>query len=107
LPSSIHALFAQFIRRERITQARLEEKLEEQDSGPSVTAAELAEIGDSGVAHTHTKVPWRRLFRSRALWLIVLAYGCDGAGSWFYFSSFPAWRVYSAASRLMASDRLF
>jgi MFS family permease len=67
---------------------------------PSVTAAELAEIGETHAAHHEAAVPWRRLFRSRALWLIVLAYGCYGCGSWFYFSWFPTWMMHSAGFSL-------
>jgi MFS family permease len=67
---------------------------------PSVTAAELAEIGETRAAHHEAAVPWRRLFRSRALWLIVLAYGCYGCGSWFYFSWFPTWMVHTAGFSL-------
>ncbi len=67
---------------------------------PSVTAAELAEIGETGAAHHEGAVPWRRLFRSRAVWLIVLAYGCYGCGSWFYFSWFPTWMMHSAGFSL-------
>ena len=67
---------------------------------PTVTAAELAEIGETRAAHGHEAVPWRRLFRSRALWLIVLAYGCYGCGSWFYFSWFPTWMMHAAGFSL-------
>jgi MFS family permease len=67
---------------------------------PSVTTAELEEIGETHSAHGHGPVPWGRLFRSRALWLIVIAYGCYGAGSWFYFSWFPTWMVHSAGFSL-------
>ncbi len=67
---------------------------------PSVSAAELAEIGEIGSGHSETSIPWRRLFRSRALWLIVMAYGCYGCGSWFYFSWFPTWMVHSAGFSL-------
>lgn len=67
---------------------------------PSVTAAELEEIGETRALHHETPVPWRRLFRSRALWLIVLAYGCYGCGSWFYFSWFPTWMVHAAGFSL-------
>ncbi|MGA3129820.1 MAG: MFS transporter [Terracidiphilus sp.] len=67
---------------------------------PSVTAVELAEIGETSAAHHTTSVPWRRMFRSRALWLIVLAYGCYGCGSWFYFSWFPTWMVHTAGFSL-------
>lgn len=67
---------------------------------PSVTAAELEEIGQTHAAHGHHAVPWRRLFRSRSLGLIVLAYGCYGCGSWFYFSWFPTWMVHAAGFSL-------
>jgi ACS family glucarate transporter-like MFS transporter len=67
---------------------------------PRVTAAELAEIGETRAAHGHEPVPWRRLFGSRALWLIVLAYGCYGCGSWFYFSWFPTWMMHAAGFKL-------
>lgn len=64
---------------------------------PRVSAEELAEIGEASSVHeSGTKVPWSRLLHSRALWLIVVAYGCYGAGSWFYFSWFPTWMVHSA-----------
>jgi MFS transporter, ACS family, glucarate transporter len=67
---------------------------------PRVTPAELAEIGETQAAHGGSRVPWRRLFRSRALWLIVLAYGCYGCGSWFYFSWFPTWMMHAAGFKL-------
>jgi MFS transporter, ACS family, glucarate transporter len=67
---------------------------------PKVTAAELAEIGDTRGTGNETAVQWRRLFRSRALWLVVLAYGCYGCGSWFYFSWFPTWMVHAAGFSL-------
>lgn len=67
---------------------------------PRVTAAELEEIGETRASHGGGPVPWERLFRSRALWLIVLAYGCYGCGSWFYFSWFPTWMVHSAGFSL-------
>lgn len=63
---------------------------------PKVSPEELAEIGENASAHGNIAIPWRRLLRSRALWLIVIAYGCYGAGSWFYFSWFPVWLVHSA-----------
>lgn len=61
-----------------------------------ISAEELAEIGESISQHGDMDIPWRKLFHSRALWLIVVAYGCYGAGSWFYFSWFPVWMVHSA-----------
>jgi nitrate/nitrite transporter NarK len=67
---------------------------------PSVTAVELREIGEGHPTHGGDRIPWRRVFRSRALWLIVLAYGCYGCGSWFYFSWFPTWMVHAAGFSL-------
>lgn len=67
---------------------------------PKVTASELQEIGEASAAHGHQDIPWARLFRSRALWLIALAYGCYGCGSWFYFSWFPTWMMHSAGFSL-------
>lgn len=66
----------------------------------SVTAEELREIGEAPMAHAEKTIPWRRLLRSRELWLVVLAYGCYGCGSWFYFSWFPVWMVHSAGFSL-------
>ncbi|HEV2215207.1 MAG TPA: MFS transporter [Terracidiphilus sp.] len=65
-----------------------------------VTAAELEEIGETRSIHAESRPPLRQLFRLRALWLIVLAYGCYGCGSWFYFSWFPIWLVHSAGFSL-------
>lgn len=65
----------------------------EEDS--AVTAEELQEIGEQA-SHSAHAIPWRSLMRSRQLWLLVLAYGCYGCGSWFYFSWFPIWMVHSA-----------
>lgn len=61
-----------------------------------MTKEELSEIGVPSSARADASIPWRRLLGSRSLWLIVLAYGCYGCGSWFYFSWFPAWLVHSA-----------
>ncbi len=66
----------------------------------AVTAAELQEIGDPGSAHINGPPEWKRLFRLRALWMIVLAYGCYGCASWFYFSWFPTWMMESAGLSL-------
>jgi len=66
----------------------------------AITVAELQEIGETRSAHGGGPVPWERLVRLRALWLIVLAYGCYGCGSWFYFSWFPIWMVHSAGLSL-------
>jgi len=63
---------------------------------PAVTLAELEEIGAARPAHLPGAETWKQLFRLPSLWLIVLAYGCYGCGSWFYFSWFPTWMVHSA-----------
>ena len=62
----------------------------------SVGAEELRVIGEAPSSHSKTQIPWARLLRSRELWLVVLAYGFYGCGSWFYFSWFPIWLVRSA-----------
>ncbi|MGH8295871.1 MAG: MFS transporter, partial [Steroidobacteraceae bacterium] len=65
---------------------------------PGITASELEEIGAGGArgrALHGREVPWGRLLRLRQLWLIVLAYGCYGCGSWFYFNWFPSWMVHA------------
>ena len=66
----------------------------------AVSAEELKEIGEAPSAHSEGPIPWTRLLHSRSLWLIVLAYGCYGCGSWFYFSWFPIWLVHSAGFSL-------
>lgn len=63
---------------------------------PSVSAEELREIGETPSSHSKSAIPWSRLLHSRALWMVVLAYGLYGCGSWFYFSWFPIWLVHSA-----------
>lgn len=60
-----------------------------------MSAEELREIGEAP-RHGKTPIPWPRLLRSRELWLVVLAYGFYGCGSWFYFSWFPIWLIHSA-----------
>jgi MFS transporter, ACS family, glucarate transporter len=61
----------------------------------ALSAGEREEIGEPG-GHGARAIPWRQLLRSRQLWLLVLAYGFYGCGSWFYFSWFPLWMVHSA-----------
>ncbi len=63
---------------------------------PGITAGELAEIGAQRTRGGHGgSVSWWRLLGLRQLWLIVLAYGCYGCGSWFYFNWFPSWLVHA------------
>jgi MFS family permease len=51
-----------------------------------ITPGELSEIG-SGSKHTgHAGIPWRQLFGSRQVWLIMLMYQFYGWGSYFYLS---------------------
>lgn len=66
---------------------------------PKIAREELEEIGETRAAHA-MPVPWRRLFSSRMLWLTVLAYGCYGCASWFYFSWFPVWMIHAAGFSL-------
>ena len=62
---------------------------------PGIRPEELAEIGERrGDAHGGRGV-LGRLLKLPQLWLIVLAYGCYGAGSWFYFNWFPTWMVHA------------
>jgi len=59
---------------------------------PAVPPEELAEIGPPPPP-THQGVPWRQLFGSRQLWLIMLMYWCYVWGSMFYLSWFPTYLV--------------
>ncbi|MDA8349221.1 MAG: MFS transporter [Pseudomonadota bacterium] len=62
---------------------------------PGIRGEELREIG-SGHGDAHGgRGALRRLLKLRQLWLIVLAYGCYGCGSWFYFNWFPTWMVHA------------
>ena len=62
---------------------------------PGIRGEELLEIGSGhGGAHGG-RGALRRLLKLRQLWLIVLAYGCYGCGSWFYFNWFPTWMVHA------------
>jgi ACS family glucarate transporter-like MFS transporter len=62
---------------------------------PGITAAELEEIGPGHGRGAHGGAPWGRLLQLRQLWLIVLAYGFYGCGSWFYFNWYPSWLVHA------------
>jgi MFS family permease len=62
---------------------------------PGITAAELGEIGPGHGRGHGGAAPWGRLLELRQLWLIVLAYGCYGCGSWFYFNWFPSWLLHA------------
>lgn len=62
---------------------------------PGITARELEEIGVRGGRGAHSGAPWGQLLRLRQLWLIVLAYGFYGCGSWFYFNWYPSWLLHA------------
>jgi MFS family permease len=62
---------------------------------PGITQAELAEIGAGAEKAFKGSPPWGKLFRSRQIWLIVVAYGFYAWASWFYFSWFPTWLVHA------------
>ena len=62
---------------------------------PGIEPEELAEIGERRAAAHGGKGALGRLLKLPQLWLIVLAYGCYGAGSWFYFNWFPTWMVHA------------
>ena len=53
---------------------------------PGITREELDQIGAGSTRPVHTGIPWRALFRSRALWLIMIMYAFYGWGSYFYLS---------------------
>jgi MFS transporter, ACS family, glucarate transporter len=59
---------------------------------PAITAQEIAEIGSHDAYHV--AADWNKLLHNAALWRVVIAYGCYGCGSWFYFSWFPLWMVH-------------
>ena len=67
---------------------------------PRITQEELAEIGSSEHEHGKVRLPWRRMLRARMLWRVVLAYGCYGCASWFYFSWFPTWFIHKTGLTL-------
>ncbi len=62
---------------------------------PGITRKELEEIGPGGGV-SHSGIPWKQLFRSRQLWLIVAMYWCYVWGPWFYFSWYPTYLVRGA-----------
>ncbi|HUN72058.1 MAG TPA: MFS transporter [Steroidobacteraceae bacterium] len=61
---------------------------------PGIGAAELEEIGAAQARGRHGAA-WRKLLGLKPLWLIVLAYGCYGCGTWFYFNWYPSWLVHA------------
>ncbi len=67
---------------------------------PRITQEELAEIGSREHEHGKVRLPWRRILRARMLWRVVLAYGCYGCASWFYFSWFPTWFIHKTGLML-------
>ena len=59
---------------------------------PSVNAAELALLdGAERNAPSHAAVPWAKLLRSRAVWLLWLQYFCMSYGWYFYVTWLPTY----------------
>ncbi|MGQ0634502.1 MAG: MFS transporter [Planctomycetaceae bacterium] len=56
---------------------------------PAVTPAELSEIGANHSRPNHSGVPWRRLFASPQLWLIMAMYWFYVFGAIFFMFSLP------------------
>jgi MFS family permease len=56
---------------------------------PAVTQEELAEIGADHPRASHSGVPWRRLFASPRLWLIMAMYFFYVYGGIFFMFMFP------------------
>lgn len=57
---------------------------------PGITAEEVEAIGDNAPP-AHGPIAWRRLFASRQMRLLVVMYGSQAWGSWFYFNWFPTY----------------
>jgi MFS family permease len=53
---------------------------------PGITREELDELGPAKQPAGGPALPWKQLFASRQLWLIMAMYWCYVWGSWFYFS---------------------
>lgn len=62
---------------------------------PGILPQELAEIGGAPHGSHGGMGRLAQLLRLPNLWLIALAYGCYGCGSWFYFNWFPTWMVHA------------
>jgi len=60
---------------------------------PGITQVELEEIETSNNISYHTAIPWRKIFGSRQVWLIMAMYWCYVWGSWFYLSWFHIYLV--------------
>jgi MFS transporter, ACS family, glucarate transporter len=59
---------------------------------PSVNAAELAHIGDSGNGvDAHANVPWAKLLASPTVWMLWGQYFCMSYGWYFYVTWFPTY----------------
>jgi MFS family permease len=63
---------------------------------PGITSEELRTITENTRAHRHESPPWRLLFRSSQMWLIVAMYFFYAWGSWFFFAWFPTYLVKGA-----------
>jgi MFS family permease len=67
-----------------------------------MTAAELALLGDAGhLAAHHVRLPWRKMLRSRQVWLLLIPYFTSSYGWWFYITWLP---TYLRESRHLAID---
>lgn len=60
-----------------------------------ISERELELIGTGEGRDPRTSPPWRKLFSTPHLWIIVAAYGCYAWASWFYFSWFPTWMIHA------------
>ena len=63
---------------------------------PGITGDELRTITENTRAHRHESPPWRLLFKSSQMWLIVAMYFFYAWGSWFFFAWFPTYLVKGA-----------
>lgn len=59
---------------------------------PAVNAGELALLGpEPAGAARRPRVPWRRILRSRSVWLLLIQYFCFGYGWYFYITWLPTY----------------
>ncbi len=58
---------------------------------PRMNAAERALLPPARESAVAARVPWRRIFTSRAVWLLSLQYMCLAYGWWFYINWLPTY----------------